>query len=240
MPTLLLRRSPRLVVAAALSACSSDDGGSPSTLTVAKSATNSGDAQTGTGRAGHWPTRFASSVTDGGVAAEWRDGDVGHDQRRQPRARDEHHRRERNRGDDVDPRWRRRCPDGDGVRHGREWLARHLHGDVDRSCPTITVGPGGALQFSPATITINAGQSVRFVWATGATTTMWSPKRQPHADPAKPGPHRVRSRRSSSAPSSRAPATSSSSAPCTGDNPAARRRSGHVVAPSPSTDAAHN
>ncbi len=35
--------------------------------------------------------------------------------------------------------------------------------------PTITVGPGGAAVFSPATTTISAGQSVHFVWATGAT-----------------------------------------------------------------------
>jgi hypothetical protein len=38
-----------LAFGAVLCACSSDDNGTPSTLAVAKTPTNSGDAQTGTG-----------------------------------------------------------------------------------------------------------------------------------------------------------------------------------------------
>jgi plastocyanin len=41
--------------------------------------------------------------------------------------------------------------------------------------PTVTVGAGGSLLFSPATITISAGQSVRFVWGSGATNHNLSP-----------------------------------------------------------------
>ena len=53
---------------------------------------------------------------------------------------------------------------------------------------TITVGAGGALQFSPATITISAGQSVRFVWGSGATNHNVSPATgNASALPASPG-----------------------------------------------------
>ena len=56
-----------LVLAAALGACSSDNGGDPGTLTVARSATNSGDTQAGTaGQSLATPLRVI--VTDGGVA----------------------------------------------------------------------------------------------------------------------------------------------------------------------------
>jgi plastocyanin len=54
--------------------------------------------------------------------------------------------------------------------------------------PTITVAPGGALVFSPVAITISAGQSVHFVWATGATNHNVSPDiGNPSALPASPG-----------------------------------------------------
>lgn len=53
---------------------------------------------------------------------------------------------------------------------------------------TITAAPGGAAVFSPTTITINAGESVRFVWAAGATTHNVSPATgNPSALPQSPG-----------------------------------------------------
>jgi plastocyanin len=54
--------------------------------------------------------------------------------------------------------------------------------------PTITVGANGSLQFSPSTITISAGQSVRFVWGAGATNHNVSPASgNASALPASPG-----------------------------------------------------
>ena len=54
--------------------------------------------------------------------------------------------------------------------------------------PTIIVGPSGSLTFSPTTITINAGESVHFVWATGAVGHNVSPDGgNASALPASPG-----------------------------------------------------
>ena len=227
--------SPALVVAAALAACSSDDSGSPSTLTVAKSATSSGDAQTGTaGQALANPLRVVGHRRRHGP--EWRDGDMGHDQRRQSLACDEHHRRERHRGDDVDPRCRRWRPDGDGLRLGRERLSRHLHGRVagradDHGRPwwrTAVLaghhhhqrGPVGAIRvgIEQPQCGARSGQSQRA------------------AEAFPPCPTR-RSRRPWR---SRPLANSSSSAPCTRTTRRPVSPASACVAPSPSTDAGRN
>ena len=155
-----------LVVAAALAACSSDDGGSPSTLTVAKSAASSGDAQSGTaGQPLANPLRV--SVTDGGVVQNgvtvtWATTS----------------------GGTLAPATSTTDANGIavttwtlGAGGGAQTATASVSGAsgspvtftaASPVVPTITVGPGGALQFSPATITIDAGQSVRFVWASNS------------------------------------------------------------------------
>jgi len=165
--------SAALVFAVALGACSSDNGGGPNTLTVAKSATNSGDAQTGTaGQALADPLRVA--VTDGGVAQNgvtvtWATTN----------------------GGSLSPATSTTDANGLavtmwtlGAGGGAQTATASVTGAsgspvtftaTSPVVPTITVAPGGALQFSPSTITINAGQSVRFVWASGATNHNVSP-----------------------------------------------------------------
>ena len=162
-----------LAVAAALGACSSDNGGDPGSLTVAKSATNSGDAQAGTaGQALANPLRV--SVTDGGVVQSgvtvtWATAS----------------------GGSLSPATSTTDASGFAVTSwtlgaggGAQTATASVSGAggspvtftaTSPVVPTITVGPGGALQFSPATITISAGQSVRFVWASGATNHNVSP-----------------------------------------------------------------
>ena len=162
-----------LVVAAALGGCSSDNSGGPGTLAVAKSATNSGDAQNGTaGQALADPLRVV--VTDGGmvqngVTVSW--ATTG--------------------GGSLSPATSTTDANGLavaawtlGAGGGAQTATASVSGASGSPVtftatapvvPTITVAPGGALQFSPATITINAGQSVRFVWAGGATNHNVSP-----------------------------------------------------------------
>ncbi len=155
-----------LAFGAVLCACSSDDG-APSTLAVAKTTTNSGDAQTGTGGQA-LPNPLRVIVTDGGVAANgvtvnWATPS----------------------GGSFAPATS--TTDANGIATTTWTLgggggAQTASASVNSAsgspvsftatataAPTITVAPGGALQFSPATITINAGESVQFIWATGAT-----------------------------------------------------------------------
>lgn len=182
------RTSPALaglLLAAALGACSSDNGGAPSTQAIAKTATNSGDAQTGTagvalanplrvvvtdagtaqsGVTVTWATASGGTLTPGGVTdasgiatATWTLGA------------------------------------GGGAQTATASLAGATGSPVTFTAtspvvPTITVAPGGALVFSPVTITISAGQSVHFVWAIGATNHNVSPDAgNPSALPASPG-----------------------------------------------------
>lgn len=170
------RHSPvfaALVLAAVLGACSSDNGGDPGSLTVAKSATNSGDTQAGTaGQPLAHPLRVA--VTDGGivqsgVTVTWATTN----------------------GGSLSPASSTTDANGLavstwtlGAGGGAQSATASVSGGMGSPVtftatspvvPTITAAPGGALQFSPATITINAGQSVRFVWASGATNHNVSP-----------------------------------------------------------------
>jgi plastocyanin len=175
-----------LLVAAGLSACSSDNGGDPSTLALAKTATNSGDAQAGTaGVALASPLRVV--VNDGGllqngVTVNWATAG----------------------GGSLAPATSTTDASGVatttwtlGAGGGAQTATASVSGAsgspvtftaTSPVVPTITAAPGGALQFSPATITINAGQSVRFVWAAGATNHNVSPDLgTPSALPASPG-----------------------------------------------------
>ena len=162
-----------LAVTAMLGACSSDDGGNPTTLSVAKTATASGDAQNGTaGIALTNPLRVA--VSDGGILADgetvtWATTS----------------------GGSLSPAtsttdvngvattiWT--LGPGGGAQTATATVAGASGSPVTFTAsspvvPTITVAPGGALVFSPVTITISAGQSVRFVWAGGATNHNVSP-----------------------------------------------------------------
>lgn len=182
------RTSPTLVgllLLATLGACSSDDGG-PTTLTVAKTATNSGDAQNGTaGAALANPLRVV--VADGGVlqngaTVTW--ATTG--------------------GGSLAPATSTTDASGVattswtlGAGGGAQTATASVSGASGSPVtftasspvvPTITVGPGGALQFSPAAITISAGQSVRFVWASGSTNHNVSPDvGNATALPASPG-----------------------------------------------------
>jgi len=162
-----------LVLVATLGACSSGSGSDPGTLTVAKAATNSGDAQVGTaGQALTDPLRVA--VTDGGmiqsgVTVTWATTN----------------------GGSLTPASSTTDASGIaaatwtlGAGGGAQTATASVAGAsgspitftaTSPVVPTITVGPGGALQFSPATIAISAGQSVRFVWASGATNHNVSP-----------------------------------------------------------------
>lgn len=175
-----------LAFAAALCACSSDNGGGPTTLSVAKTATNSGDAQTGTaGAALANPLRVVVSdggILSSGVTVTWATTS----------------------GGSLTPA--SSTTDANGVATSSWTLgagggAQTATATVSSASgspvtftatsavvPTITVAPGGALQFSPASITINAGESVRFVWATGATNHNVSPDTgNPSALPSSPG-----------------------------------------------------
>lgn len=162
-----------LVLAAALGACSSDNGGNLTMLSVAKTATNSGDAQSGTaGAALANPLRVV--VSDGGILADgetvtWATAN----------------------GGSLSPATSTTDANGVatttwtlGANGGAQTATATVAGAsgspltftaTSPVVPTITVGPGGSLQFSPSTITINAGQSVRFVWASGATNHNVSP-----------------------------------------------------------------
>ena len=162
------RTSPALVgllFAAALGACSSDNGGAPSTLTIAKAATNSGDAQTGTaGVALANPLRVV--VTDGGVAQSGVTVDLGHRPTAEPSLPVVH----TDAGGVATATWTLGA--GGGAQTATASLSGATGSPVSFTAtapvvPTITVGPGGAAVFSPATTTISAGQSVHFVWASG-------------------------------------------------------------------------
>ena len=182
------RTSPALaglLLAAALGACSSDNGGAPVTLAMAKTATSSGDAQTGTaGVALANPLRVA--VTDGGVAQSgvtvtWATTNGG----------------TLTPGGATDASGIATATWTLGAGGGAQTATASLSGATGSPVtftatapvvPTITVGPGGALLFSPVSITINAGQSVHFVWASGATNHNVSPATgNPSALPASPG-----------------------------------------------------
>ncbi len=153
-----------LAFAVTLCACS-DDGGSPSTLAIAKTATNSGDAQAGTaGVALANPLRVA--VTEGGMAKSgvtvtWATANGG----------------TLTPGGATDASGVATATWTLGAAGGAQTATASLSGAsgspvtftaTSGAVPTITVAPGGAQTFSPATITINAGESVLFVWATGA------------------------------------------------------------------------
>ena len=182
------RTSPALaglLLAAALGACSSDSGGSPATLTIAKTAASSGDNQSGT--AGVALTNLLRVVvTDGGVvqsgvSVTWATGS----------------------GGTVTPvgatdasgvasaNWTLGA--GGGAQTATASLAGAAGSPVTFAAtapvvPTVTVGSGGSLLFSPTTITISAGQSVRFVWGGGATNHNVSPATgNASALPASPG-----------------------------------------------------
>jgi plastocyanin len=61
-------------------------------------------------------------------------------------------------------------------------------GNPPPSGTTITVGPNGSTQFSPNTVTINAGESVRFLWASNAIDHNILPASgNPSALPSSPG-----------------------------------------------------
>lgn len=175
-----------LAFAAALCACSSDDGGGPSTLTVAKTAASSGDAQTGTaGAALADPLRVVvmdGGVLQNGVAVSWATGN----------------------GGSLSPASSNTDANGVatttwtlGAGGGAQTATATVTGASGSPVtftatapvvPTITAAPGGALVFSPTTITISAGQSVRFVWAPGASNHNVSPDvGNPSALPASPG-----------------------------------------------------
>jgi len=182
------RTSPALaglLLAAVLGACSSDSGGSPATLTIAKTAASSGDNQSGT--AGVALTNLLRVVvTDGGVvqsgvSVTWATGS----------------------GGTVTPVG---ATDASGVASanwtlgaggGAQTATASLSGAAGSPVtfaatapvvPTVTVGSGGSLLFSPTTITISAGQSVRFVWGGGATNHNVSPATgNASALPASPG-----------------------------------------------------
>ena len=163
------RTSPALaglLLAAALGACSSDNGGSPSTQAIAKTATNSGDAQAGTaGVALATPLRVVvtdAGVAQSGVTVTWATANGG---TLAP-------------GGATDASGIATATWTLGAGGGAQTASASVSGATGSPVtftatapvvPTITVGPGGAAVFSPLTLTINAGQSVHFVWATGAT-----------------------------------------------------------------------
>lgn len=176
-----------LALVAALAGCSSSTtDGNPSALSVAKTASASGDAQAGTaGQALANPLRVV--VTDGGTVQSgetvtWATAN----------------------GGSLSPATS--VTDANGVATsswtlgasgGTQTATASLAGAngspvsftaTAPAVPTITVGPGGAAQFSPATISISAGQSVHFIWASGATNHNVSPDTgNPSALPASPG-----------------------------------------------------
>ena len=183
------RTSPTLaglVLLATLAACSSDSaGGGLTSLTVAKTPTNSGDAQNGmAGAALASPLRVV--VTDGGTLASgvtvtWATTGGG---TLLPSGTTDA-------SGIASANWTLGA--GGGAQTATASVAGASGSPLTFSAtsptvPTITVGPGGAAQFSPASITINAGQTVRFVWASGATNHNVSPDTgNPSALPASPG-----------------------------------------------------
>ena len=46
-----------------------------------------------------------------------------------------------------------------------------LAGVAASATKTVQVGPGGSLSFSPATVTVNVGDTVEWQWVTGTHTT---------------------------------------------------------------------
>jgi len=175
-----------LAVAVLTGGCSSDNGGDPVTLSVAKTATNSGDAQTGAAGA-VLPNPLRVVVSDGGilqsgVTVTWATAS----------------------GGSLTPA--SGTTDASGVSAatwtlgaggGTQTATASVSGATGSpvtftasppAIPTITVAAGGALQFSPATISINAGQAVRFVWASGASNHNVTPDvGNSSALPASPG-----------------------------------------------------
>ncbi len=145
----------------------------PTTLSVAKTTTNSGDAQTGPGGQA-LPNPLRVIVNDGGVPANgvtvsWATPS----------------------GGSVAPATS--TTDANGIATttwtlggggGAQTASASVNSAsgspviftaTSTAAPNITVSPGGQLQFSPATISINAGQSVQFIWATGAVNHNVSP-----------------------------------------------------------------
>ncbi len=126
-------------------------------------------------------------MADGGILQNRCDRHLGHAQRRLARTGNKHHRRERSCGHD----WTLGA--GGGAQTATASVAGATGSPLtfnatSPTVPTITVGPGNAAQFSPATITISAGQTVRFVWASGATNHNVSPDTgNPSPLPASPG-----------------------------------------------------
>jgi len=158
--------------------------GAPTTLAVAKTTTNSGDAQTGAGGQA-LPNPLRVIVTDGGapangVTVSWATPG----------------------GGSLAPATS--TTDANGIATttwtlggggGAQTASASVNSAsgspviftaTSTAAPTITVGP--ALEFSPATITISAGQSVQFIWATGATNHNVSPASgNPTPIPSSPG-----------------------------------------------------
>ena len=156
-----------------------------STMAIAKTATNSGDAQTGTaGVALANPLRVV--VTDGGVpqpgvTVTWATENGG----------------TLTPGGATDASGIATATWTLGITGGAQAATASLAGAsgspvtftaTSPAVPSITVGPSGTLTFAPATITINAGQSVLFVWASGSSGHNVSPAAgNPSALPASPG-----------------------------------------------------
>lgn len=163
-----------LALAVVLGGCSSSTtDGNPSTVSLAKTSTGSGDAQSGlAGQALANPLRVV--VTDGGTAQEGETVTWGTTS-----------------GGSLSPSSSTTDANGVatttwtlGTAGGAQTATASLSGATGSpvtftatapSVPTITVGPGGAALFSPATLSINAGQAVHFVWASGATNHNVSP-----------------------------------------------------------------
>lgn len=176
-----------LLLAATLGACSSEvDGGDPGTLTVAKTAANSGDGQAGTaGNALANPLRVF--VADGGmlqsgVTVTWATPN----------------------GGTFTPATSTTDASGVattswtlGAAGGAQTATAAVSGATGSpltftasspAIPTITVGPDGGVQFSPTAITISAGEYVRFVWPSGSSNHNVSPDLgTASALPASPG-----------------------------------------------------
>ena len=184
----MTRTPPALVVlclAGMLGACSNDSGGAPATLAIARTATASGDAQAGTaGVVLGAPLRVV--VTDGGMAqsgvtVSWATPDGG---TLVPGGATDA-------GGIATAAWT--LGSGGGAQTATATLAGATGSPVtftatSPAVPTITVAPGGALLFSPVSISISAGESVHFVWASGATNHNVSPDiGNPSALPASPG-----------------------------------------------------
>ena len=161
----------------------------PSTLTVAKTATNSGDAQTGTAGVA-LPNPLRVVVTDGGWRRTGVDRHLGHAQRRN---RSRRRPAPPTRTESPVTTWTLGAGGGaqtaTASRVRRHRLARHVQRDRPGRSDDHRWRPAAQPQFSPATITISAGQTVRFVWATGATNHNVTPgHRQPVGAAGQPRP----------------------------------------------------